>query len=55
MTTYFMYDNNGNYVGCTTAPNEHPEFNSTPIEPPVYDEFTEKLVFVSGAWQVQPL
>lgn len=55
MITYFMYDITGNYVGCTTAPSEHPEFSSTNIQPPVYNEFTEKLMFISGAWHVQLL
>ena len=55
MITYFLYDNNGDYQGCTLHVNEHLDLNYTTAEPPVYDEFTEKLKFIDGAWQIELL
>jgi len=47
----YLYDNTGEYQGCTHTPEEHPELNYTEIQTIEYDEFTELLFFVDGAWE----
>ena len=49
----YLYDETGEYQGCTMAPAEFPELNYTDIAPPEYDEFDEVLFFVDGAWEVR--
>lgn len=51
MDTYFLYDNEGNYHGCTLHPENHPQLNSTTIEPPEHDDLElEYVKFENGTW-----
>ena len=51
----YLYDNTGEYQGCTHAPQEHPELNYTETAPIEYDEFTQKVFYVDGAWEIREL
>jgi hypothetical protein len=49
----YLYDNTGEYQGCTHTPEEHSELNYTQTQPPGYDDFTEKVFFVDGVWEIR--
>jgi hypothetical protein len=49
----YMYDNTGEYQGCTLTPEDFPELNHTDIAPPEYDEFDEQVFFTGGVWEIR--
>ena len=52
---YYLYDETGQYQGCTFTPADFPELNNTQIEPPYFDEFDEMIYFVDGAWEIRSI
>jgi len=49
----YLYDDSGEYQGCTKTPDDFPSLNKTDSAPPEYNEFTQKVVYVDGAWEIR--
>ena len=49
----WLYDETGAYQGCTNTPDAFADLNKTDIPAIPYDEFTEVLYFVDGAWEIR--
>lgn len=50
---YFLYDNNGEFQGATNTPEDFADLNYTDVEPIQYDEFSETIYFINGAWEIR--
>lgn len=51
----WLYDDTGAYQGCTLTPEDFTELNVTNLPAPQYDEFTEQLYFINGAWEIRSI
>lgn len=51
----WLYDDTGLYQGCTLTPDDFADLNKTDIPAPEFDEFTEVLYFVDGAWEIRTI